>query len=66
MQTEIKIPFGYKRVEYGLTQRGDGMWNGHKFVRVKRVKRKWQAIAPGFDYVIRRCEIKQVEMPLEP
>jgi len=58
--TEPQIPFGYRRV-HGQSQKGDGIWNGRRFVKVKPV---WPDIKVD-DVVIRRCEVVQPELVSE-
>lgn len=53
----IPVPFGYKRIT-GISQRGDGIWSGDQFIRVKRVRQKWPVITDT-DFVIRRAVIEQ-------
>jgi hypothetical protein len=66
-----KIPFGYKQT-HGQLQKGDAIWNGEKFVRVKRVPtevivRKTKMLYPcameGGAVAIRRCEVVQETLP---
>ncbi len=56
---EITIPFGYRRVT-GQLQKGDGIWNGKRFTKVKKTY-------PNTEYVeifaIRKCVVEQQEMP---
>lgn len=51
------IPFGFKRVT-GPSQKGDGIWNGKRFVKVKPV---WPDIRVD-DVVIRKCDVVQAEI----
>lgn len=55
--SEPKIPFGY-RVVTGQSQKGDGIWNGVRFAKVKKV---YPQIAAG-QVAIRRQEVVQTEM----
>ena len=64
------IPYGYKRV-YSQLQKGDGVWNGEKFVRVKRVpteviirktKMLYPCVMPDGPVAIRRCEVEPEEI----
>lgn len=68
MSDEIKIPFGYKRVvgtpESPLQiRRGDGYWDGMKFVPMRRYKRKWPTVSEPGVIIIRRAVVEQVELP---
>jgi len=55
-----KIPFGYKLVDpYAPTQKGDGLWNGERFAKVKK---EYPRVDEG-QIVIRRCEVVQTELP---
>lgn len=51
-----KIPYGYKLIQ-GQAQKGDGVWNGERFVRVKKV---YPSTEPAV--IIRRQEVVQTEM----
>lgn len=53
-----EIPFGYKLVE-GRAEKGDGIWNGVKF---ERVKKEYPVASPERP-IIRRCTITQPELP---
>ena len=55
-----EIPFGYKRV-HGVSQKGDGRWNGTRF---QKVKKEYPPILTD-DVVIRRCEVTQAPLLLE-
>lgn len=65
-----KIPYGYRRT-HGQLQKGDAIWNGEKFVRVKRVPteviiRKTKMLYPCAMpevVAIRRCEVVQEALP---
>jgi hypothetical protein len=57
---EVKIPFGYVRV-HGQSVKGDGIWDGTRFVRVKK----------GYPFsgmnevvIIRRCVVEQEEIKI--
>lgn len=58
------IPFGYHRIT-GPSQRGDGIWNGQKFVKVRKEYPHSEG-RPGFNFIIRRCEVVQTEIAVEP
>lgn len=51
------IPFGYRQVT-GPSRKGEGIWNGKRFVKVKPV---WPDIRVD-DVVIRKCEVVQAEI----
>lgn len=58
MSDNPAIPFGYRRIQ-GQLQKGDGLWNGTRFARVKK----------GYPFVgtqeliaIRRCAVEQTEL----
>jgi hypothetical protein len=54
------IPFGYKRIT-GQLQKGDGVWNGTRFAKVKK-----QYPSTDFRYslfAIRKCVVEQTEIP---
>lgn len=53
------IPFGYRRI-FGQSQKGDGIWNGVKFVKVKKVYPSTDAAQP---FIIRKCVVEQTEIP---
>lgn len=55
--TDPKIPYGWKRIT-GRSQKGDGIWNGEKFVRVKKEYPHSEGM-PGFRLIIRKCEVVQ-------
>ena len=68
------IPYGYRRV-YAQLQKGDGVWNGERFVRVKRApteviirktKMLYPCVMPDGPVAIRRCEVVQTELLEEP
>lgn len=61
MTTEPKIPFGFRRV-FGQLQKGDGVWNGERFAKVKKEYPHSEG-RPGFLFAIRRCEVVQAEIP---
>lgn len=59
MSEEITIPFGFKLVQ-GQLQKGDGVWNGTRFAKVKKV----YPFAGTLDIIaIRKCEVEQLAMP---
>ncbi len=60
MSAEPTIPFGWKRIT-GMAQRGDGIWNGQKFVRVKKEYPHSEG-RPGFYFIIRKCAAIQTEI----
>lgn len=65
MPDEPKIPYGYKRVPTGeRTQYRDGLWDGEKFVRLRKGPEGWPIV--GDAVVIRRCIVEQTDLPLEP
>lgn len=64
MKNEPQIPFGYKRV-CGQAMRGDGIWNGEKFVKVRKEYPHSEG-RPGFNFIIRRCVVEQTELPIAP
>ncbi len=59
MDANPTIPFGYHRVT-GQLQKGDGIWNGTRFAKVKKMY-------PNTEYVeifaIRKCVVEQAELP---
>lgn len=62
------IPYGYKRIQ-GQLQKGDGVWNGTRFARVKKVltpvtvmKMRWP-VAGDDAIAIRKCEVEQTIIP---
>ncbi len=59
MTHQPTIPFGYRRVT-GQLQKGDGIWNGKRFAKVKKAY-------PNTEYVeifaIRKCVVEQQELP---
>lgn len=59
--SEPAIPYGYKRIT-GQSQRGDGIWNGEKFVKVKKEYPHSEG-RPGFNFIIRKCEGVQPPLP---
>ncbi len=58
--SDPQIPFGYKRV-HGQLQKGDGVWNGTRFAKVK----KEYPCAEGLHllFAIRKCTVEQVQIP---
>lgn len=58
--TDPKIPHGYKRVT-GQAMKGDGTWNGEKFVKVRKC---WPSTEPTATVLIRKCEVVQPEIVL--
>jgi hypothetical protein len=60
-----KIPYGYKQT-HGQLQKGDAIWNGEKFVRVKK-EYPYVGDNPGLPtrnaIAIRRCEVVQETLP---
>lgn len=70
---EPTIPFGYKRT-LGQLQKGDGIWNGEKFARVRKVppeviirrtKMLYPCALPDGPVAIRRQEVVQPELTME-
>jgi hypothetical protein len=61
MSAEPAIPFGWKRIT-GQSQRGDGIWNGTKFVKVKKEYPHSEG-RPGFYFIIRKCQVVQPALP---
>jgi hypothetical protein len=57
MSAEPIIPYGYKRIT-GQAIRGDGIWNGERFVKVKKEYPHSEG-RPGFNFIIRRCTVTQ-------
>ena len=57
--TNPTIPFGYKVVT-GYLQKGDGLWDGARF---RKVKKEYPRVGDG-QVAIRRCTVEQV--PLFP
>ncbi len=57
---EIKIPYGFKRV-FGQLQKGDGLWNGTRFAKVKKQYPNTDERI-GLLFAIRRCEVEQAEL----
>lgn len=60
METEVKIPFGYKQIT-GPAQKGDGSWDGTRF---RKVRRCWPSTEPTATVLIRKCEVTQPEIVL--
>lgn len=56
------IPFGYKRV-YGQLQKGDGVWDGAEFRKVKKGYPNADG-APEL-FAIRKCVVEQTRFPIE-
>lgn len=74
MTPDPTIPFGYRQVT-GQLQKGDGVWNGERFVRVKRVptevivrktKMLYPCAMPDGAVAIRKCEVEQPSLPGVP
>ena len=61
METDPAIPYGYRRIT-GLSQRGDGIWDGTRFRKVKKEYPHSEG-RPGFNFIIRKCEVVQTELP---
>ncbi len=69
MSSEPEIPFGYKRV-FGQLQKGDGVWDGAKFKKVKReptqitvARMRYPIVMLAATVAIRRCDAQQTEIP---
>ena len=67
-----EIPFGYKRV-FGQLQKGDGVWDGQKFKKVRKelvpvtvMRMRWPIVQQAATIAIRRCTVEQAPLPLEP
>jgi hypothetical protein len=59
VSTVPQIPYGYRRV-VGQLQKGDGLWDGTRFRRVRK----------GYPYIgllqgvaVRKCEVVQQQIP---
>jgi hypothetical protein len=52
-----EIPYGYRLVQ-GPSQKGDGIWDGKRFRKV----RKEYPVATAERPVIRKCEVVQTEI----
>ena len=61
MDNQPAIPFGYRAV-IGQSQRGDGIWDGTRFRKVKK-EYPHSEVRPGFNFIIRKCEVAQAELP---
>ena len=58
------IPYGYRRIQ-GPSQRGDGIWDGTRFRKVRKAYPNADGSAPVV--IIRKCVIEQPELPgVEP
>lgn len=55
------IPFGYRRIS-GQSQKGDGIWNGTRFVKVRK-EFPWADHAPAH-IIIRKCAVEQTALPV--
>ncbi len=55
--SEPAIPFGYRRIT-GQSQRGDGIWDGTRF---RKVKKEYPFIGSGAltRIIIRKCAVEQ-------
>lgn len=70
MTSQPPIPYGYRAVT-GQLQKGDGLWNGESFKKVRRIPtevivRKTKMLYPVAGegtLAIRRCEVVQEELP---
>lgn len=60
--SESIIPFGYRRIT-GQLQKGDGVWDGERFRKVKKEYPHSDG-HPGFLFAIRKCEVIQEALPL--
>lgn len=58
MTEPVKIPYGY-RVVTGQSQKGDGIWNG---VRFRKVRKGYPFAGDSGAIIIRRQEVVQTEM----
>ena len=58
MTEEPKIPFGFVRI-FGQAQKGDGIWNGHRFAKVKK---GYPFAGDAGHVIIRRATITQPEI----
>lgn len=61
MPTEPQIPYGYRRIT-GQSQRGDGIWDGTRFRKVKKEYPHSEG-RPGFYFIIRKCTVEQAALP---
>lgn len=61
MSNTPKIPYGYRAVT-GQLQKGDGLWNGERFVKVRK---GYPFIGTVEGVAIRRCEVVQEVMPID-
>lgn len=55
------IPYGYRAVT-GQLQKGDGLWDGERF---RKVKKGYPFLGTVEGVAIRRCEVTQEALPLE-
>ncbi len=53
------IPFGFRPV-VGQSQKGDGIWNGRRFAKVKK---GYPFAGDSGAVIIRRCEVVQPALP---
>ena len=58
--SEPKIPHGYRQVQ-GRSQKGDGVWDGTRF---RKVKKEYPVVRYP-EVMIRRCEVVQPELTME-
>jgi len=58
---EVKIPFGYRLV-VGQSIKGDGIWNGRRF---EKVKKGYPFAGDSGAIIIRKCEVVQPELVSE-
>lgn len=54
-----QIPFGFRPVT-GQLQKGDGLWNGKRFAKVRR---EYPFIGTREGVAIRKCEMVQETIP---
>lgn len=66
-----EIPYGFKRV-FGQLQKGDGVWDGQKFKKVRKeltpvtvMRMRWPIVHQAATVAIRRCTVEQTPLPLE-
>jgi hypothetical protein len=53
------IPYGYRSVT--AAQKGDGIWDGTRFRKARKV---WPSTEPTAVCIIRKCEVVQAALPI--
>lgn len=62
MSNNPEIPYGYRQIQ-GQSQKGDGIWNGERFVKVKK---GYPFAGDSGAIIIRKCEVMQQMLPWKP